>query len=374
MSYKIPTCDQLRAVENFRKFLSVEVCPVALEHADRFIPTERMRELTLMIAEFGLPGAAVRSQDGGLGLGYVTQAMLLEELMTVSADIGSCVVVNCGVAELLSTAPPHLRDRYLPGLLSGKLFGCFAATESDERDAGLESVQDGEHLVIDGEKSVGPNGVYADFIICLIATRDASRSCALVDREEHGYEVQTIEKPAGTLKSAARVLFKKTRVPVANVFADSARTVRVPESALSHVSLRSIGLMRAALEESLTYVKRHKELGTPIAGHRLVAAKLAEMATLVDAARLMCFRVFALVDAGAPCDVEASMAKWFADEMSVKVCRDAVQLHGGNGGLTSTSRIERLAREAIVVPTPDSATEMQKLMISRRLTGISALA
>ena len=111
----------------------------------------------------------------------------------------------------------------------------------------------------------------------------------------------------------------------------------------------SVSLMRAAVEGSLSYARERGHSGKPIATSQLVAAKLAEMATLVDAARLMCFRVFALVDAGVSCDVEASMAKWFATEMCVKVCHDAVQLHGDAASATAFA-VERLTRDAGLVP------------------------
>jgi alkylation response protein AidB-like acyl-CoA dehydrogenase len=147
--------------------------------------------------------------------------------------------------------------------------------------------------------------------------------------------------------------------------------MKVFERARAHVGMLSVGLMRASLEESIAYAKERKQFGKVIAGHQLIAAKIAEMATLTDAARLMCFRAFAMIDAGIRCDVQSSMAKWFATEMAIKVCRDAVQLHGGNG-LTKEFNVERLLREAIVIPIPDGTTEIQKLMISRALTGISA--
>jgi len=147
--------------------------------------------------------------------------------------------------------------------------------------------------------------------------------------------------------------------------------MRMFEKARANVGMLSVGLMRASLEASIAYSKERKQFGKPIAAHQLVAAKIAEMATLTDAARLMCFRAFSMMDAGIRCDVQSSMAKWFATEMAVKVCRDAVQVHGGNG-LTKEFDVERLAREAIVIPIPDGTTEIQKLMIARALTGIGA--
>jgi alkylation response protein AidB-like acyl-CoA dehydrogenase len=305
--------------------------------------------------------------------------MLLEELMTVSVDIGQCVMINTGAAELLADAPPHLRERYLPGLLAGKIFGGFGIADpgdgSQAAETDVRARREGDSLVIDGERVLISNGLYSDFVIC--AARFDRHACVhvVIDRNENGYEIRGAERIAEKVQPAAQLHFADVRVPLANrlIAGDSDRkdTIGAFERVRAHVGMLSVSLMRAAVEESLTYVKERKQFGKPIATHQLVAAKLAEMATLVDAARLMCFRVFALADAGERWDIEASMAKWFANETCVKVCRDAVQLHGTNG-LGSARNVERLAREATAVPNPDGTTEIQKLIISRGLTGISA--
>lgn len=379
MSYTQPTEEQRLAVEGFRKFLHGEIKPIAREYADRFIPREKMQEITQAIAEFGMPGAAVPVEYGGLGLGYVTQGMLFEELVTVSVDIGLTVMINNGSAEFLVDGPEHLRERYLPGLLAGKIFGSFGISEPDVgsnvADVKTRAVRDGDHFVINGEKTWISNGHYSDFIVCTSRTGDKALSHILIDRREHGYESRNIEKIAMNSQSTAQVFITNARVPAANVIGIEGEglrnTMKVFEKARCHVGLLSVGLMRAALEESVAYSKERKQFGKVIAAHQLIAAKIAEMATLTDAARLMCFRSLSLIDAGVRCDLQSSMAKWFATEMGVKVCRDAVQIHGGNG-LTKEFNVERLAREAIVIPVPDGTTEIQKLVIARGLTGVSA--
>jgi alkylation response protein AidB-like acyl-CoA dehydrogenase len=164
-------------------------------------------------------------------------------------------------------------------------------------------------------------------------------------------------------------------VPAINVIGEEGEglrnTMKVFENARAHVGTLSVGIMRAALEESIAYAKERKQFGKVIAAHQLIAAKIANMAIMVDAARLMCQRVFGLIDAGVRCDMQASMAKAFATEAAVKVCRDAVQLHGGNG-ITKEFNVERLLREAIIIPIPDGTTEIQQLIISRALTGVAA--
>lgn len=381
MTYVQPTEEQQLAVDGIRRFLQNEIKPIAREYRDRFIPKEKMREITTAIAEFGMPGAAVSQEYGGLGMGYATQGMLFEEIVAVSVDIGLCVMINAGGAEFLAeSAPDHLREKYLADVMSGKMFASFGISEPDVgsnvADIKTRAVIDGDDFVINGEKTWISNGHYSDYNICTVRTGEKELSHVLIDRVEHGYESRNIDKIAMNSQSTAQLFFSDTRVPRANVIGGEGtglkNTMKVFEKARCHVGMLSVGLMRAALEESIAYSQQRKQFGKPIAAHQLIAAKIAEMATMTDAARLMCFRAFSLIDAGVRCDLQSSMAKWFATEAAVKVCRDAVQLHGGNG-LTKDFEVERLAREAIVIPVPDGTTEIQKLIISRGLTGISAL-
>jgi len=236
--------------------------------------------------------------------------------------------------------------------------------------------RDGDVFIINGEKTWITNGVYSDFMICTVRTAEKALSQILIDRQEHGYESRNIEKMGLASQSTAQIVIVDARVPASNVLGSEGeglrKTMVLFERARAHVGMLSVGLMRAALEKSIAYAKERTQFGKPIAAHQLIATKIADMATLTDAARLMCFRVFALIDAGIRCDVEASMAKWYATEMAVRVCRDAVQLHGANG-ITKEFNVERLLRDAIIIPIPDGTTEIQKLVISRALTGISAL-
>ena len=382
MKVNLPSQEQKLAVESFRKYLEAEVRPVVREFRDQHIPKARMREITQGIAEFGLPGVSVAEEHGGLGLSLVTEAMLFEELCAVSVDIGLCVMINKGMAVTLAELPPsqaHLRERYLADIMAGRTFGGFCISEPDVGsnviDIKATGKRDGDSFIINGEKTWISNGHYSDFLITTVRTGPKELSHILVDREEHGYQSANIDKIALNGQSTAQVFFDQVRVPASNVVWEEGsglkNTMKLFEKARANVGMLSVGLMRAALEASIRYSQERHQFGKPIAAHQLVAAKIAEMATLLDAARLMCFRAFSMMDEGVRCDVQSSMSKWFATEMAVKVCRDAVQLHGGNG-LTKEFDVERLAREAIVIPIPDGTTEIQKLMISRALTGISA--
>jgi alkylation response protein AidB-like acyl-CoA dehydrogenase len=378
MPYQLPTEDQNLAVESFRKFLQAEIKPIAREYRDRFIPKERMRELTQRIAEFGLPGCTIPVEHGGMGWSFTTQGMLFEELVACSCDIALCVMLNMGLTAMLVNARPEVRERYMPDALAGKIFGSICISEPDVGSNVAElktrAVRDGDHFIISGEKTWITNGVYSDVLICTVRS-EKGLSHILIDRKEHGYESRNIEKIALGSQSTAQIFITDARVPATNLIGEEGEglrnTMKVFENARAHVGTLSVGIMRAALEDSIAYSKERKQFGKVIAAHQLIAAKIANMAIMLDASRLMCQRVFGLIDAGVRCDVEASMAKAFATEAAVKVCRDAVQLHGGNG-ITKEFNVERLLREAIIIPIPDGTTEIQQLIIARALTGVAA--
>lgn len=382
MQVQRPSDEQRMVVESFRTFLASEVVPVVREFRDRHIPKGRMRELTQGLAEFGLPGASIAYEHGGLGLTLVTEAMLFEELCTVSMDVALCVLINKGVAMLLADLPAtqaHLRERYLPDILAGRTFGSFCVSEpgtgSDLGDIRLSARREDDAWVVDGAKTWVSNGYYSDFVIAAANMGEGELAYLLVDRRTHGYVSRNIDKVALSMQSPAQILFSQTRVPADHLLWEESSGLKPALKLLARtrasVGMLSVGLMRAALEASVDYARQRTQFGKAIAAHQLVAAKLAEMATLVDAARLLCFRAFSLIEAGEECDVQASMAKWFATEMAVKVCRDAVQMHGSNG-LTREFDVERLAREAMMLPIAGGTTEIQKLLIARALTDVSA--
>jgi len=165
------------------------------------------------------------------------------------------------------------------------------------------------------------------------------------------------------------------RVPVENTIGAEGRglqqTLVVFERARVHMAMWGIALARRALEESIRYAQERNQHGKQIAGHQMIADKIATMATEIDAARLLTHRAAGMIDRDERCDTECAMAKWYGTEIAVNATRQAVQIHGGNG-VTREFIVERLAREAIIGPIPDGTTEIQKLLIARSLTGVAA--
>ena len=384
MGYVFQTEEQQAAVDGLRRFLDAKVEPVVnKEYRDKFIPREKMGAIMRELTQFGLVSGVISEANGGTGIDWLTMIMLFEEVATTSADLSVPVLINSfGAYMVEQLAPAHLRERYLPGLVSGELFCSVGISEPDVGSNVLEiktrARRDGDHFIINGEKTWISNGSYSDFLICTCRTGDDPRrglTHFLLDRKEHPYEVREIHKIAWNGQSTAQIFLSDVRAPATNMIGKEGEalenTLSMFERSRVFVAAQGLCIGRRALEEAVRYAKERRQHGKVIAGHQLIAAMLAEIATNVDAARLLVYRAASMIEAGVPAEMEAAMAKYFACEMAVTVARQAVQIHGGNG-VTTDFLVEKLAREAIVVPIPEGTTQIQQLIIGRALTGINA--
>lgn len=373
------TEEQKMAVDSLRRFLDEKLEPEIRGFDDQQIPGEKLKEWAAQLSEFGLMTAPHPEEYGGYGLDWVTHLMLFEELVYSSLDVATAILINVVASDLLiRLAPPELRDRYVPDLLAGKSFVSVGISEpdvgSDVASVKTRAVRDGDHYIINGEKTWITSGRYADVFICTCRT-DEGLSHVLVDREEHGFETRDIKKVALNGQSTAQVFLNDVRVPVSNTIGEPGRALKqtlvVFERARCHMAVWGYAVARRAMDEAIRYSQERVQHGKHIAGHQLVAEKIANMATQIDAARLLTLRAGAMIDADERCDAECAMAKWYGTEIAVTATRDALQIHGGNG-VTKEFMVERLARESLIGPIPDGTTEIQKLLIARSLTGISA--
>jgi len=384
MGHVFHSPEQSLSTDTLRRYLAAEVEPLfSRTYRDRFMPRDVMAGLMQRLSSFGLVSGIVSEAHGGLGLDWLGSLMLFEEVAAASVDLSIPVLINSFGAHLLEkVAPPQLRERYLPGLIAGEHFVSIGISEpgagSNVLEVRTRARRDGDHWVISGEKTWISNGAYSDFLICTCRTSDDPRgglTHILIDRHEHGYEVQGIDKIALNTQSTAQIFLDEVRVPVANTIGEEGQALRATlalfEKSRAFVAMQSVGLARRALDEAVSYAKERRQHGKVIAGHQLIAAMLAEMATKVDAARLLVHRAAQMFDAGVGAEMEAAMAKYFACEAAVTIARQAVQIHGGNG-VTRSYLVEKLAREAIVCPIPEGTTQIQQLIIGRALTGVAA--
>ncbi len=385
MGYVFRTEEQQAAVDGLKRFLDDKVDKIFSKEYrdDKLVPKEKMRELMQELTQFGMVSGAVSEANGGMGIDFLTLTMLFEEVATCALDLSTVVLINTFGAKMIAElAPAHMRERYLPGLVSGDLFCSLAFSEPDVGSNVMEikarARRDGDDYILNGEKTWISNGAYSDVLICAVRTSDDPRrglSHFVLDRKDHPYEVREIHKIASNGQSTAQIFLTDLRVPASNMIGNEGdalrNTLAVFERSRVFVAAQGVGLGRRALEEAIRYAKVRKQHGKVIAGHQLIAAMLAEMATNVDAARLLTYRAASMIEAGVPAEMEAAMAKYFACEAAVTIARQAVQIHGGNG-VTKEFLVERLAREAIIVPIPEGTTQIQQLIIGRALTGVNA--
>jgi len=379
------TEEQQMAVDGLRKFLDHEIEPIVSEYRDKFIPRDKMQAIQKSLMDFGLTTAPHPEKYGGMDLDWQTHLMLFEEVAVTSSDLAVPIVINTVAIDLLlKLAPEYIKDKYLPGLLNGDLFISTAISEpdvgSDVSSVKTRAKRSGDKFIINGEKTWISNGEYADLMIVTCRTGDDARSGLshfVVETKTKGIEIRGIPKIALNGQSTAQVFFQDVEVSAENMIGTEGmglkNTMVVFERARLHMAAWGYGLARRAMEESIKYSQERKQFGKQIAGHQLIADKIATMATKIDAARLLAQRAAALIDAGQRCDKELSMAKWYGTELAIQATRDAVQIHGSNG-LTKEFLVEKLAREAMIVTMPDGTTEIHKLIIARSLTGVSAFA
>lgn len=385
MGHVFRTEEQQGAIDGLRRYLYGKIDPLfrGEYRDDKLVPKEKMRELLKELSEFGLVSGGVSEAKGGLGLDFLTLTMLFEEVAACATDMSTVVLINTFGAKMLEKlAPAHIQERYLPGLLSGDLFCSLAFSEPDVGSNVMEikarGRRDGDDYILSGEKTWISNGTYSDILVCTVRTSDDPRkglSQFVLDRKEHPYEVREIHKIASNAQSTAQIFLNDVRVPAKNMIGKEGdalkNTLAIFERSRVFVAAQGLGIASRALEEAIAYSKERKQHGKVIAGHQLISAMLAEMATNVDAARLLTYRAAEMIEKGIPAEMEAAMAKYFACEAAVTTARQAVQIHGGNG-LTKEFLVERLAREAIIVPIPEGTTQIQQLIIGRALTGVNA--
>ncbi|MFK7731795.1 MAG: acyl-CoA dehydrogenase family protein [Pseudomonadales bacterium] len=375
------TQEQQMIVDSFSKYLQNELKPVALEYRDKLIPKEKMLSIQQDLLEFGV-GPGMLSEDmGGLGLDAVTMGLLQFELSRVSPDIAITSLIQLTVSKLLPLIPEDMRDAYVQPVLEATKLGCVGMSEpgagSQVTAVNCRAKLDGDEYVISGEKLWISSGDYSDFIFLLCRLNDepvGGLGLMLVDRE-HGYETSNIEKMGLNSQSTAQVSFNDVRVPAKNLIVEPGKAMKALLTLLSSsrpiVSLMALGIAKAALDESVQYSLDREQFGKPIAAHQLISAKLGEMATKLEAGKLMSFRALSAIDNGERGDVHSAMAKWFGTELACEIVNEAMQIHGGNG-VTCEFPIEYMYRSVRIFPFTEGTNEIQRLMIGRSLTGIDA--
>jgi alkylation response protein AidB-like acyl-CoA dehydrogenase len=374
------THEQVLALDSWRGFLEREIRPITDQYLDQQIPKEVTHKLLRMGSDYGMCCAEISEADGGLGLDILTSGLISEELSRISPDLAGTGYLTQGVAlKIARGGSPELKARYLPGLLSGDLIGSSAVTEPDAgshvRGIKTRARRDGNNFRITGEKMFSSNIAVADLALVLARTDEGQLTIFLVDREEHGYETREISKLGLSSWSLGQIILEDVVVPAANVVGGIGGGLRETmngfERSRCFVSTLSLGIARAALDASISYAKQRSSFGKLIGSHQLVQAMIADMATELDAARLLVYRALKLLNQSGSFPVETSMCKLFATEAATRITSKAIQVHGAFG-ITKEFPVERHFRNARMLTIPDGTSQINQLIIGRSLLGLSA--
>ena len=364
-----------------REFAEKDVKPVAaeLDREGRF-PHETVRRM----GELGLMGIAVPESYGGSGADAVSYAVALEEVAKACASHAVIMSVNNSLycEPVLKFGTEEQKRKFLVPFASGKKIGCFALTEpqagSDATNQNTLAVRDGAGYILNGTKIFVTSGRAAAvaLVFCQTDREKGHRgiSAFLVEKGTPGFLVPKVEDKLGLRASdTAELLFEGCRVPAENRLGEEGMGFKIAMSSLDGgrvgIAAQALGIAAGAYELSLAYAKERKSFGVPIAHHQMVQWMLVDMATAIEAARLLTWRAAALKDAGKPFGAEASMAKLFASEMAMKVTTDAIQVHGGYGYIKEY-QVERYFRDAKITQIYEGTSQIQRLVIARHLLGL----
>jgi hypothetical protein len=372
-----PLTEEERMIQKTaRDFARKELAPVAIEANEKgMFPDEIVKKLGAL----GFMGITVPEEYGGVNFGSFCLALALEEVSAVCASTGVTMSVHNSLTNwaILTYGDETLRKRYLPLLASGEMLGAYAITESeagsDVAAMRLSAVRTGSDYILNGAKMFISAGDKAGAIIVFGRTdpKDRTRgiSAFVVEPSFKGFSIGKVEKKMG-LKASTTVelVFEDCRVPAGNLLGEEGIGMKIALAGLDGgrigIAAQSIGIAQAALEEALRYSRERRQFNSRIIDFQSTRLKIADMATAIEAARLLMYRAAKLRDAGEPFSKEAAMAKLFASRTANKVVFEALQIHGGVG-YTQEFLIERLYRDARVTELYEGTSEIQRLVISR---------
>ena len=367
-----------------RDFAERRIVPVAdeLERAGTF-PHEIIREA----AGLGLLGVPYPEEIGGTGLDSLAYAITVEELSRASGSVGIIVSAHTslGCNPLWLAGTDEQKERYLRPMASGEVIGAYGLTEpdagSDSRGTRTRARRDGDCWVIDGGKRFITNaGVAGTYIVTAVTEREEGTgkiSAFIVEADTPGFSIGRMEEKMGLHASnTGELIFDGCRIPAGNLLGAEGEGdklfLKTLDGGRIGIAAMALGLAQAAYEAASAYAKERRQFDRPIGSFQGVAFKIADMATRIDAARLMTYRAAWLKDAGRPYSTEAAMAKLYASEVARDVTNDAIQVHGGYGYITEY-RVERYLRDAKLTEIGEGTSEIQRMVIARNLLGLRAM-
>jgi alkylation response protein AidB-like acyl-CoA dehydrogenase len=374
------TEEQIMIRQSAREYAQRELIKDVIERDEHSVfPAEHIKKL----AELGFLGMLVSPKYGGTGMDTISYVLAIEEISKVDASVGVIISVNNSLVayELEEFGTEEQKQKYLLPLAKGEKLGAFLLSEpeagSDATSQHTKAIDMGDHYLLNGTKNWITNGGSASTYI-VIAQSDTSKghrgiNAIIVDRHSEGVSIGPHENKMGMRSSDTHsVMFNDVKIPKENRLGDDGSGFKIAMKTLEGgrigIASQALGLASGALELALKYSKERKTFGTEIINHQGIAFKLADMATDIEAARFLCLKAAWLKDNNQPYGIASAMAKLFAAETAMKVTTEAVQIHGGYG-YVKEYHVERLMRDAKLTQIYEGTSEIQKIIISRSLSG-----
>jgi alkylation response protein AidB-like acyl-CoA dehydrogenase len=372
------TPEQKQLRRSVREFAEAEIRPHVMEWDEaQIFPLEVIKKL----GKLGYMGSIFPEELGGAGLGYIEYAIIIEELSRVDGSVGIIVAAHTSLCSnhIFKMGTDEQRKRYLPRLASGEWIGCWSLTEpeagSDAAGTRTTATVAGDQWVINGAKTFTTNAHYADVCVAMAVTdRSGAQhgiSAFIVEKGTPGFRAGKKENKLGLRASATgEVIFFDCRLPASQLlgkrgegFVDS---LRILDGGRISIAALSIGMAQGAYDAALKYSKVRKQFGRPISEFQAIQHKLVDMATELEASRLLTYKAGAMLDAGQRVTKESAMAKLFASEAAVRIANEAVQIHGGYGFIKDYP-VEKFYRDVKLCTLGEGTSEIQRLVIARQL-------
>ncbi|HJT71813.1 MAG TPA: acyl-CoA dehydrogenase [Terriglobales bacterium] len=370
--------EQLQLKKSVREFAEREIAPNVRkwDEASEF-PLATIKEL----GKLGLMGVVFPPELGGAGMGYVEYVTAIEELSRVDGSVGIIVAAHTSLCSnhIYLAGNDAQKKKYLPKLASGEFIGAWGLTEpssgSDAGSARMVATRKGKDWVLNGTKTFITNGHYADVLVVIAVTDRAAHthglSAFLVEKGTKGFRPGKKEDKLGLRASdTSELIFEDCVLPAENLLGMEGQgfvdAMRVLDGGRISIAALSLGMAQGAYEAALHYSKQRKQFGRAISDFQAIQWKLADMATEIDAARLLTFRAASMKDAGLKTTQESSMAKLFASEVAVKCANEGVQIHGGYGFIKDYPA-EKFYRDVKLCTIGEGTSEIQRMVIARQL-------
>jgi hypothetical protein len=372
------TPEQIQLRREVREFAAAEIAPHVMEWDEsQTFPLAVIKKL----GQLGYMGIIFPEEYGGAGLGYVEYSIVIEELSRVDGSIGIILAAHTSLCSnhIAKAGSEEQKRKYLTKLTTGEWLGCWSLTEpeagSDAAGTRSTAVREGDDWILNGSKTFTTNAHYADVCVGMAITdRIAARhgiSAFILEKDTPGFRAGKKENKLGLRASATgEVIFSNCRLPASQLlgkpgegFVDS---LRILDGGRVSIAALSIGMAQGAYDAALKYAKMRRQFGRPISEFQAIQHKLVDMATKIDASRLLTYRAAKMIDAGKRVTRESAMAKLFASEAAVEIANEAVQIHGGYGFIKDYP-VEKFYRDVKLCTIGEGTSEIQRLVIARQL-------